>query len=114
VNNCLYKELYATVVLGQDHKTAATSCFCAYPSCQFVMMNFKANHQTKVSISIAKMTKLSASMTNCTAKPTNSTTRALNSTANEMKSTAKVNNSIRSKNLSNGKKTLSKTRAKHT
>ena len=27
-----YKELLTSVVPGQDHKTAATSCFCVYSS----------------------------------------------------------------------------------
>jgi len=27
-----YKELFTSVLPGQDHKTAATSYFCVYPS----------------------------------------------------------------------------------
>jgi len=32
-----YKELFTPVLPGQDYKAAATSCFCVYSSCSFML-----------------------------------------------------------------------------
>ena len=84
MNNCFIKSCLQQFYL---HETAATSCFCAYPSCQFCYEANAPNSIAKASNSIVKVMKLSASTTNSSAKPTNST-------ANRTNTTAKVTNSI--------------------
>ena len=63
-----YKELFTSFVPGQDHKAAATSCFCVYSSWPFfAMMNSSAsvtNSKAMVPNSIAKASNSIAKATN--------------------------------------------------
>jgi len=72
-----YKELLTSVVPGQDHKAAATSCFHVYSNWSFLLwLNSSANTILKqMPNSVAKATNRNASTTNLTVKPTNSTAK---------------------------------------
>jgi len=75
----LYKMLFMTVVLQQDHGAAATSCFRVHCSSQFLkQMNFWMNLHANAMNSIVKAMNSIAKPTNSIASRTNSTAKAIN------------------------------------